>query len=398
MFVKVSGYLLAELVGNPHNIMRHPDMPRVMFKVVWEQLAAGHPVAAYIKNLAKDGSFYWVMAMITPCEGGYLSVRLKPSTPHFDTARELSLELLALEQKTEGHDPRRRSEAIEASRLLLQQRLHDAGYADYTAFMREALLAEVRARTLLLARGRHGTAAVPADADGDMRVILAASAALSTFLERLVGKLDQYGALNEQLAAKARFVSDLAADVGLFSMNALVAATHMREVGVTLRAVAGLIQTQSATSRPVFQSLTDDVAAAVEKLAGMFFPIAATSLQADMLTTFVAELLEVPEGLRATAADFGALAACLADGIDHLDGALNGLNMHLSGLGAQVAGLKADLKIMRALELQGRIEMARVNEAGGVESLFRTMAGQIETASHEMDDLLRSSTFLLQKS
>ncbi len=193
VFVKVSGYSLAELVGSPHNILRHPDMPRVMFKVVWEQLAAGHAIAAYIKNLAKDGSFYWVMAMITPCEGGYLSVRLKPSTQHFDMARELSLELLTLEQKTEGHDPRRRSEAIEASRLLLQQRLHDAGYADYTAFMREALLAEVRARTLLLARGRHGTAAVPADADGDMRVILAASAALSTFLERLVGKLMDYG-------------------------------------------------------------------------------------------------------------------------------------------------------------------------------------------------------------
>ena len=216
---------------------------------------------------------------------------------------------------------------------------------------------------------------------------------LDTFLDRLVGKLDQYGALNEQLAEKARFVADLAADVGLFSMNALIAATHMQGLGVTLRAVAGLIQSQSATSSPVFQRLTDDVASAVDRLAGMFFPIAATTLQAEMMMDFVRELLDGRHDILPSASDFGALASCLVDGVEHLDSALNGLDTHLRGLGQQVASLKADLKIMRALELQGRIETARVTEAAGVEALFRTMAGQIATASREMDDLLRRSTF-----
>jgi hypothetical protein len=334
------------------------------------------------------------MATLMPCDGGFLSVRVKPSSRFFAVARSLYADLVALEQQIEGHDPRRRKESIEASRIFLQQRLTDAGYADYTAFMREAILAEVRSRRHILdSQSAAASANSFKDCNTSMHTILDSCFALDVFLARLVGKLDQYGDLNEQLADKARFVSDLAADVGLFSMNALIAATHMQGLGITLRAVAGLIQTQSATSNPVFQGLTDDVAAAVDELAGMFFPIAVTTLLAEMMMSFVRELIDAKQGLLPTSSDLGALAQCLVGGVEQLDGSLNGLAARLRGLGQQVASLKADLKIMRALELQGRIETARVTQAGAVEALFRTMAGQIETASREMDDLLRRSTF-----
>ncbi|CAA6810989.1 MAG: SIGNAL-TRANSDUCTION SENSOR PROTEIN-PAS/PAC domain [uncultured Sulfurovum sp.] len=61
-FSEISGYSEAELVGEPHNILRHPDMPRAVFFLVWKTLLAGNPISGVIKNLAKDGRYYWVIA------------------------------------------------------------------------------------------------------------------------------------------------------------------------------------------------------------------------------------------------------------------------------------------------------------------------------------------------
>ncbi|MEZ5841838.1 MAG: PAS domain-containing protein [Hyphomicrobiales bacterium] len=65
-FARVAGYSEAELLGQPHSIIRHPDMPRAIFKFLWDTLAERNEVFAYVKNLARDGSYYWVFAHVTP--------------------------------------------------------------------------------------------------------------------------------------------------------------------------------------------------------------------------------------------------------------------------------------------------------------------------------------------
>ncbi len=59
-FAEISGYTPEELVGQPHSIVRHPDMPRILFKILWDHLKKGENFVAAIKNLAKDGRYYWV--------------------------------------------------------------------------------------------------------------------------------------------------------------------------------------------------------------------------------------------------------------------------------------------------------------------------------------------------
>jgi len=59
-FKEVSGYTEEELIGSPHNIVRHPDMPRVVFKLLWETISKGKNINAVVKNLAKDGRYYWI--------------------------------------------------------------------------------------------------------------------------------------------------------------------------------------------------------------------------------------------------------------------------------------------------------------------------------------------------
>jgi PAS domain S-box-containing protein len=84
VFLRVSGFTARELIGQPHSIIRHPDMPRTVFKLLWDTLEAKGEIFAYVLNLAKNGDHYWVFAHVTPsfdAKGavvGYHSNRRKP--------------------------------------------------------------------------------------------------------------------------------------------------------------------------------------------------------------------------------------------------------------------------------------------------------------------------------
>ncbi len=81
-FIEISAYDKDELMGVNHNIIRHPDMPKLIFKVLWDRIKAGDKVFAFVKNLRKDGKFYWVLAEVEPAKKndniiGYYSFRVR---------------------------------------------------------------------------------------------------------------------------------------------------------------------------------------------------------------------------------------------------------------------------------------------------------------------------------
>ena len=104
-FTEVSGYSEAELVGEPHNILRHPDMPRTIFYLVWQNLLAGRPISGVIKNLAKDGRYYWVISDFEAKlnQDGSINTltAFRRAAPQnvIDTMEELYSSLLAIEKK-----------------------------------------------------------------------------------------------------------------------------------------------------------------------------------------------------------------------------------------------------------------------------------------------------------
>lgn len=98
-FLHLSGYSREELIGAPHYILRHPDMPAVAFKGLWDDLFAGKRWNGYVKNLRKDGGFYWVYATAIPnvrngTVVGFTSVRRKPSRKKVNEAIALYKTLL----------------------------------------------------------------------------------------------------------------------------------------------------------------------------------------------------------------------------------------------------------------------------------------------------------------
>jgi PAS domain S-box-containing protein len=110
IFVEFSGYTERELIGTQHNIIRHPDMPRGVFKFLWDTIGQGSECCAYVKNMAKDGSFYWVFANVTPDYdesgriNGYFSVRRKPAKAAVDVMTDVYRAMLAEEQKAGPKD------------------------------------------------------------------------------------------------------------------------------------------------------------------------------------------------------------------------------------------------------------------------------------------------------
>jgi len=93
-----------ELLGQPHSIIRHPDMPRVVFKLLWDRLKNKEEIFAYVKNLSSDGSYYWVYANVTASLDsknniiGYYSVRRKPNAKALDVVEGLYKTLLEKEK------------------------------------------------------------------------------------------------------------------------------------------------------------------------------------------------------------------------------------------------------------------------------------------------------------
>jgi PAS domain S-box-containing protein len=110
VFCRVAGFTPNELLSQPHSIIRHPDMPRAVFKLLWATLAANQEIFAYVLNMAKSGDHYWVFAHITPSYGadgtaiGYHSNRRKPDASQVAKIARLYRGLLDIE--AEAVDPK----------------------------------------------------------------------------------------------------------------------------------------------------------------------------------------------------------------------------------------------------------------------------------------------------
>ena len=311
VFERVSGYPLAELVGRAHNIVRHPDMPRAVFQLLWDTIGAGQPIAAYVRNLAQDGAYYWVLASVVPITGGYLSVRLAPGSEHFEMAKTIYGELVALEREIEGDDVRRRKPSIAASVSRLGELLADAGYDDYFAFMRAALPAEVARRARRVSAAHWQTlSCAPEGAPEQVVEILRAHGTMSEFLAGFVTDLARYAQVGLALAEQSSYLRAMGNDVRLFALNAQIGASRLGKQGAALDAVARLLTEQSQATSPLVALVAERAASAVREIEDMTFQLSLSTIQAEMVAVFAHELVDHPETQTAAANWSGSRMRC----------------------------------------------------------------------------------------
>ncbi len=135
VFCRVAEMSTNEVLGAPHSIIRHPDMPRAVFKLLWETIEQGKEIFAYVKNMSKTGKYYWVIAHVTPSfdssgrVNGYHSNRRSPTKHSVAAVSGLYSTLLAEENKHSNAKA-----GLEASYSLLEKTLADASLT-YSEFV-----------------------------------------------------------------------------------------------------------------------------------------------------------------------------------------------------------------------------------------------------------------------
>lgn len=126
-FLALSGYCEDEVLGMPHSIVRHPEMPRAIFKLLWDKIQNKEECFIYTKDMAKDGSYYWVFTNVTPTFDpagnvtGYFSVRRKPAPGAVQTISDIYRSMLEAEKKAGP------ANAIAASTRILDDLLKEKG-------------------------------------------------------------------------------------------------------------------------------------------------------------------------------------------------------------------------------------------------------------------------------
>jgi len=138
IFIDYAGYSEHELLGQQHNIVRHPDMPRSVFYLLWTTLKSGNEFFGYVKNMTKDGSYYWVIANVTPSYSGagtdvkdiigFFSVRRKPDPAKVRVIETIYRDMLSAEKQAGSRD------AIAAGTKVLMDIVNKTG-KDYREFI-----------------------------------------------------------------------------------------------------------------------------------------------------------------------------------------------------------------------------------------------------------------------
>ncbi len=128
IFRQVAGYSEAELIGKPHNLIRHPDMPACVFQLLWDTVGQRQEIFAYVVNMARNGDHYWVFAHVTPSYDlagnhiGYHSNRRCPYPDALPAVKGLYAQLCEEERKHSN-----RKQAIQASTRMVQDLLRQQG-------------------------------------------------------------------------------------------------------------------------------------------------------------------------------------------------------------------------------------------------------------------------------
>lgn len=310
VFARVSGYALPELVGKPHSIVRHPDMPAGVFRLMWDRLAAGRPVGAFVRNQAKDGTSYWVFATMTPIPDGYLSVRLAPRSPHLEVAEKAYEQARTAEERAESIGIGRRD--VAATGLSeIDKSLHHSGFGSYDEFMLDALPAELADRGDLVS-----TAYLRPDAEGPIGAVLTGAAQVDATLGGPVARLAEYQALCDELATAAAQVVDITRRIDRSVVAAREASEPVASAHPVLANIAQVMGEPMHEAVAALHELRHELDSLRAHIRELRFRISLASLHNSMVAAFAAEVADgtaPPRSLRAVPLLCDATASGLAE-------------------------------------------------------------------------------------
>lgn len=374
VFVRVSVYPKESMLGAPHSLIRHPDMPRAVFKEFWSFLNQGKPVGAYVKNLAGNGSYYWVYAFAFPIGDGFLSVRFKPSSEIFLAAQGLYREVLAFEQQ---------DHSLEESHQYLLAKVREAGFLDYENFMLKAVLEELKARA---AQAQDSDSRSEARETGK---ITAVTKSATRKLNEVFEKLRDFQGANQTLEDAMKNLDQGFQQLKFISINMKIAAAKFGDMAASLGVVSHEFSILSGTIEKHLSGLSGFV----QELSGVtqkcVLRAAALNVQMLMVDFFVRESiakLEFSENafdeMLQNQKAFSDLFAQYCRNLEH---EFSELKKSISAIGSEMHDVAKFVTGLEVVRQMGAIESARTTE---IKNSFTHYLAAME----EFIQLLRGST------
>jgi len=380
VFVRISGYKREELVGQFHNIIRHPDMPRVVFKVLWDHLKNDQPVVAYVKNKTKEGGYYWVLAAVFPLSDNFISIRIKPNSPIFTAVRELYFKLLMAE--TSG--------GMESSERILVENLHNLGYKSYDDFMSDALLSELSERKKLLVAAEAEAkiySEVTTPLGLQLKVLLQNSQTLMQRYGCWFEKIEMYNHVKLIFEEKGVLLRHLARDIVFLSLNASVASYKVAKGGETFGVLASDIRINAKENDRLISQVHTLSESLSDTLNELIFTVSSLSIQIEMVTYFIEESLQC--NAQTTASEVSEKLDSLIELVFVYSDKLSALQLKMDCFIQEstkhLDQLEQQVMYLGYIQVYGIIEAASNNdETVGFGGIFSQLKGLIRDTSEEI--------------
>ncbi len=399
VFQRVSKFERDELIDKPHNTIRHPDMPRAIFKAVWDTIKSGKPFVGYVKNMAKDGSYYWVLAAIYPVmdkEGKiekYISIRLKPSSKIFDIIPNLYKNILEVEIKND----------MDTALQFLLDKLKELGFESYEDFSKQAFFQEIQNREKLLGDTKDVSCQV------NLSNVLAQNAdfidllcsletiffRLNRYFNEIFGKVNLFLNLNEELNNKSKFIYELAEDIRLLSLNASIESYKIKKEGVSFSTLSHEMRKNAELSERKIIQLSKIIDNTKKDIEDIGFNILTSKLVIEMITFFIKEMIRnlsnaqiEEEKQREVINNINELFSLLVIYSNNLSKNVDASKSQLRSMFYNIQELNVLINRLDFIHINGLIESAHTKEeGGGFTIIFSQMLKLIEAAKNEIINL-----------
>lgn len=383
-FIEVSGYSREELLGQPHNLVRHPDMPEEAFRDMWATIQSGVPWTGLVKNRRKNGDHYWVQANATPMNNGeritgFLSVRTQPSRDAVSAAEQLYAHM---------------SEEARTGRRLLVLNRGRLERSDALSRLARAVIPGLRgqvAGVLLLTSGAVAGAMTVSPLAAAIAAVAASVVATAVVLRLTVAPLravltDAYRLASGDLAtAVSTDATGLAGEL----QQALM------QLSVNLRTVVGDTRMEIENLR----ASAHEIAAGNQDLSNR------TESQASSLEETAASMEQINSTVKQSAASAGQgarLAHETAAVAGRSDKAVQAVAETMAGITESSQRIREIIQVIEGvafqtniLALNAAVESARAGEAGRgfavVASEVRSLAQRTSGAAREIRELINES-------
>lgn len=291
VFMRVSDYEPIEVLNKPHNVIRHPDMPRCIFDLFWQYLNEGKVIGAYVKNLAKDGKYYWVYALVSLLDEQFVSIRIKPSSDIFPVVEALYKELLQHESSFSGS----RHDAMKSSGELLTKRLNELNFSSYDEFFYTSLRSELKL---------HNTAVQKADLASKFSDNKDRSYGIRHLI-RVFDNLDRLTEYGKAIEAKHTCFLSLEKELHTISTNTKFRASRLGSDGKPLGVLSDEISRARTDIGAEFSRLTKDIKAISNAVNGATLHSCLGLLQVQMQQEYSDAMTHSDESEKEQIAHYG---------------------------------------------------------------------------------------------